>query len=166
MTYPCLKGFGDCKSEKTFNKNKTFQYPHISVVAFQITGDWTVSAKFCSYQPQREHQRSILLVFVRGIHRWLTDFPEMTNYTESVSVPWRHLLLVICNMKGLNLDSVMSDAGDAIPWGMFPWHCFKFKTMFIYIYLCIYVYKKVILDHYACIFQSKVMTLIVVILIH
>ena len=62
----------------------------MSAMAYQITSTSTVCSAVCS--GEGTHQRSVLLAFVRGIHRWpVHGFPsQMASNAENVSIWWRH----------------------------------------------------------------------------
>ena len=52
---------------------------HVRVMVFWIARNSTVCSKTCSRQQHRKHENSVLLVLLRGIHRWPVDSPEMLN---------------------------------------------------------------------------------------
>ena len=56
----------------------------------QITSLTVVYSTINSDADQRKHQSSALLAFVRGIHRWPVNSPQMASYAENVSIWWRH----------------------------------------------------------------------------
>ena len=62
----------------------------ISAMASQITGITIVCPTVCSGADQREYQRSALLAFVRGIHRWPVNSMHRASNAENVSIGWRH----------------------------------------------------------------------------
>ena len=64
----------------TFNHYNDFI---MCAMVFQITGVLSVCSAVCSGADQRKHQRSTVLVFVRGIHRWI-PLTRARN-TENVS---------------------------------------------------------------------------------
>ena len=62
----------------------------MSVMASQITGVLIVYSTVYSGTDGRKHQSSTSLVFVRGIHRWWVNSPQMTSNAETVSIWWHH----------------------------------------------------------------------------
>ena len=56
----------------------------MSVMASLITGVSIVYSAVCSGTDQRKHQNSVLLVFVRGIHRWLVNSPHKGPVTRKM----------------------------------------------------------------------------------
>ena len=48
----------------------------MTTLSSQITSLMIVYSIFCSGTDQRKHQSSASLAFVRGIHRWLVNFPH------------------------------------------------------------------------------------------
>ena len=81
----------------------------ISTVASLITGVSIVYSTICSRANQRKHQSSVLLAFVRIIHRWPVNSPHKGN-AVSVSKWWRHheritdefLPIVACTFSDLS----------------------------------------------------------------
>ena len=71
----------------------TSQYKDVimSAMASKTTGFSIVCLSVYSGTDQRKHQTSTSLAFVRGIHRWLVDFPHKWQLMlENVSIWWRH----------------------------------------------------------------------------
>ena len=56
----------------------------MSAMASQITGVSIVYSNFCSGADQREHQSSVSLTFVRGIHRWPVNAPHKGPVTRKI----------------------------------------------------------------------------------
>ena len=56
----------------------------MSAMASQITGVSIAHSTVCSGTDQRKHQRSVLLAFVRGIHRWPVDSPHKRPVTRKM----------------------------------------------------------------------------------
>ena len=55
----------------------------MSAMAFQITGVSIICSTVCSGAYQRKSQSPALLVFVRGMHRWLVDSPHKGSVTRN-----------------------------------------------------------------------------------
>ena len=56
----------------------------MDTMAFQITSLTIVYSIVYSGADQRKHQRSASLAFVRGIHRWLVNFPHKWPVTRKM----------------------------------------------------------------------------------
>ena len=80
-------------AENFFVTSWTSQWP--TIMASQITGNWTVCSTFCSGAHQRKHQSSASMAFlcywpfVRGIHQSLLDSPHKWPVTQKM-FPWHH----------------------------------------------------------------------------
>ena len=62
----------------------------MGAITFQISLTIVYSTVY-SDADQREHQSSMSLAYVRGIHRGPLTFPtQMASYAENVSIWWRH----------------------------------------------------------------------------
>ena len=60
-------------------------------MASQITGVSIVYATVCAAAGQRKHQSSASLAFLRGIHRWRSEFPaQRASNAQNVSIWWLH----------------------------------------------------------------------------
>ena len=61
-----------------FNHAGNVHYSDVimSAMASQMTGVLIVCLNVCSVADQRKHQSSMLVAFVRGIHRWLVNSPH------------------------------------------------------------------------------------------
>ena len=57
----------------------------MSVMANQITGNWTVYSTACSVKHQRYHESTALQALCEGFHRWLV----ISSYDDDV-IKWKH----------------------------------------------------------------------------
>ena len=75
----------------------------MSAMASQITGVSIVCFTVCSCAYQRKHKRSVLLAFVRGIHRWPVDSPHNGSLKRIfISIWWRrHEYNEVCALLAL-----------------------------------------------------------------
>ena len=64
----------------------------MSTMVSLITGVSIVYSTFCSGVDQRKHQRSALLAFVRGIHRWPVNSPHKGPVTPKM-VPFDDVIM-------------------------------------------------------------------------
>ena len=65
-------------------------------MTFQITAVSVVHLIVCSGADQRQHQSSVSLAFVRGIHQWSLDSPhKRASKTENVSIWWCHHVTIL-----------------------------------------------------------------------
>ena len=70
----------------------------MGLMASYITGVSIVYSTFCSGADQRQHQRSVSLAFVRGIHRWPVNSPhkgpvtwKMFQFDDVIMCAWNWL---------------------------------------------------------------------------
>ena len=62
----------------------------MGVMASQISSLIIVYSAVYSGTDQRKHLSSASLAFVRGIHWWPVNSPQMASNVEDVSIWWRH----------------------------------------------------------------------------
>ena len=86
-----------------------------SAMMSQITGIWTVCSLVCSGAHQRNHQSSVLLTFVRGIHQWLVDSPHKGPVTRKM-FPFDYIIMI---RSGTALQHL-------VPVGLL-WHVYMMK---------------------------------------
>ena len=90
----------DCLLNRSFRRrlllliiiNLILLYSDIIVgpMASQITSLTIVYSTVYSGADHRKHQSSASLAFVRGIHRWPVNSPQMASNAGNVSTWWRH----------------------------------------------------------------------------
>ena len=74
------------------------QLCHISVMAFQVTDNYTVYTKARSGWQQRKHESSLVRAFFKGIHRW----HPLTEVSIAESVPYHDVIL----FKNIYLNNI------------------------------------------------------------
>ena len=74
------------------NKDQTHYSDVImSTMASPITGVSIVCITVCSGTDQRKHHSSASLAFVKGMHRWVGEFPpQRASNAEHISIWWHH----------------------------------------------------------------------------
>ena len=82
-------------------------------MASQITGISIVCSTFCSGADQRK-QRSVSLAFVRGIYRWLVNFPYKGPVTQKI-VPFDEI-----DTFEITAISPIHGSNDQVPWCLWP----------------------------------------------
>ena len=87
-------------------------------MASQIISLKIVYSTVYSGADQRKYQNSASLAFVRGIHRWPVNSPQMASNAENVPIWWRHhgsnnQLLFTASLCGQHLSWEMAWKGNA-----------------------------------------------------
>ena len=80
----------------------------MTVTASQITSALIACLNVCSGADLRQHQSSASLTFLRGIHRWLMNFPH------KLSVTWKTFLFddaIMCAIYGMPHVTL-----EIVPW--------------------------------------------------
>ena len=80
----------------------------MSAMASRITGVSIVYSTVCSGTDQENHQSSVSLAFVRGIHRWPVNFPHKGPVTRKM-FPFNDVIMIrILQQEGQNLINARS----------------------------------------------------------